>query len=188
MSNYFSFFPTIEHDLKDINRKTKLTNILRRFKVKTKVKNLVGTYYDYTMHEGDRMDSIAERYYGDSNLAWVILHFNDIVDPYYDLPLFGKQFTDYIVEKYGSVTTARATIKNYFQIIQQEQVLSDGTKISKRQIVVDLKTYNTLSASNRDSETDYDYEERINEDKKKLKILDKRYISQLVKEVKSVLA
>ena len=188
MSNYFSFFPTIEHDLKDINRKTKLTNILRRFKVKTKVKNLVGTYYDYTMHEGDRMDSIAERYYGDSNLAWVILHFNDIVDPYYDLPLFGKQFTDYIVEKYGSVTTARATTKNYFQIIQQEQVLSDGTKIPKRQIVVDLKTYNTLSASSRDSETDYDYEERINEDKKKLKILDKRYISQLVKEVKSVLA
>ena len=66
--------------------------------------------------------------------------------------------------------------------------MSDGTKIPKRQIVVDLKTYNTLSASNRDSETDYDYEERINEDKKKLKILDKRYISQLVKEVKSVLA
>ena len=73
MSNYFSFFPTIQHDLKDINKKTELTNILRRFKVKTKVKDLVGTYYDYTMHEGDRMDTIAERYYGDSNLAWVIL-------------------------------------------------------------------------------------------------------------------
>ena len=91
-------------------------------------------------------------------------------------------------EKYGSVTTARATTKNYFQIIQQEQILSDGTKIPKRQIVVDLKTYNTLSASNRDSETDYDYEERINEDKKNLKILDRRYLNQLVKEVKSVLA
>tara|TARA_Y100001972_G_C7525672_1_gene265026 strand:- start:162 stop:728 length:567 start_codon:yes stop_codon:yes gene_type:complete len=188
MSNYFSFFPTTSHDLKDVNRVTEVTNILRRFKFKTKVKDIVGTYYDYTMHEGDRMDTIAERYYGDSNLAWVILHFNDIVDPYYDLPLFGKEFTDYIVEKYGSVTTARATTKNYFQILQQEKVLADGTRIPRERIVVDLKTYNTLSASNRDSETAYDFEERLNEDKKNLKILDRRYINQLVKEVKSVLA
>ena len=188
MSNYFSFFPKIQHDLKDTAKKTELTNILRRFKVKTKVKNLVGTYYDYTMHEGDRMDSIAQRYYGDSNLAWVILHFNDIVDPYYDLPLFGKQFSDYITEKYGSVTIARATIKNYFRILQQEQLLIDGTRIPKEQIVVDLKTYNTLSASNRDSESAYEFEERLNDDKKNLKILDKRYLNQLVKEVKSVLA
>lgn len=188
MSNYFSFFPTTSHDLKDVNRVTEVTNILRRFKVRTKVKNIVGTYYDYTMHEGDRMDSIAERYYGDSNLAWVILHFNDIVDPYYDLPLFGKQFSDYITEKYGSVTVARATIKNYFRILQQEKLLIDGTRIPKEQIVVDLKTYNTLSADNRDSESAYEFEERLNDDKKNLKILDRRYLNQLVKEVKSVLA
>ena len=45
-----------------------------------------------------------------------------------------------------------------------------------------------MSASNRDSETAYDFEERLNEDKKNLKILDRRYLNQLVKEVKSVLA
>ena len=98
MSSYFSFFPITSHDLKDINKRTEVTNILRRFKIKTKVKDLVGVYYDYQMHEGDRMDTIAERYYGDSNLAWVILHFNDIIDPYYDLPLFGRDFANYITE------------------------------------------------------------------------------------------
>ena len=78
--------------------------------------------------------------------------------------------------------------QNYFQILQQEKVLADGTTIPRERIVVDFKTYNTLSASNRDSETAYDYEERLNDDKKKLKILDRRYLNQLVKEVKSVLA
>ena len=63
-----------------------------------------------------------------------------------------------------------------------------ATRLPKEQIVVDLKTYNTLSASNRDSETVYDFEERLNDEKKNLKILDKRYLNQLVKEVKSVLA
>ena len=66
--------------------------------------------------------------------------------------------------------------------------MSDGTRIPKEQIVVDLKTYNTLPASNRDSESVYDFEERLNDKKKNLKILDKRYLNQLVKEVKSVLA
>ena len=188
MSSYFSFFPTTLHDLKDINKRTEVTNILRRFKIKTKVKDLVGVYYDYQMHEGDRMDTIAERYYGDSNLAWVILHFNDIIDPYYDLPLFGRDFANYITEKYGSITTAMSTIKFYYKILEEAKVLIDGTRVPRREIVVDLKTYNTLSATSRRSETVYEYEERLNEDKKNIKILNRTHLNQLVKEVKSVLA
>ena len=41
MSSYFSFFPTTSHDLKDINKRTEVTNILRRFKIKTKVKDFL---------------------------------------------------------------------------------------------------------------------------------------------------
>ena len=58
MSNYFTFFPTIEHDLKDTNQKTELTNILRRFRVRLKTKSIASVYYDYTVQEGDgRHDS-----------------------------------------------------------------------------------------------------------------------------------
>ena len=64
MSNYFTFFPTIEHDLKDTNQKTELTNILRRFRVKPKTKSIASVYYDYTVQEGDRPDTIADKYYG----------------------------------------------------------------------------------------------------------------------------
>ena len=86
---------------------------------------------------------------------------------------------------------AFSAISQFFKLPMYFSGLSGSRKetcVEKFLKPKDLKTYNTLAASNRDSETDYDYEERINEDKKNLKILDRRYLNQLVKEVKSVLA
>ena len=81
-----------------------------------------------------------------------------------------------------------STTKFYYKILEEEKVLIDGTRVPRREIVVDLKTYNTLSATSRRSETVYEYEERLNEDKKNIKILNRTHLNQLVKEVKSVLA
>lgn len=189
MSNYFTFFPTIEHDLKDTNQKTELTNILRRFRVKPKTKSIASVYYDYTVQEGDRPDTIAEKYYGSSKLSWIVLHYNDIIDPYYHWPLFGKEFTQYIIDKYGSVTSATSTVKHYYKILAEENVLFNGVKQAREEIRIDLKTYNSLASTPllRRAETQYDYEEAENEKKRRIKILDKRYANQLIKELASVL-
>ena len=187
--NYFSNFPTTLHDLKDTNVKTELTNILRRFKVRPKAKDTVATYYDYIMQEGDRPDTIAAKYYGNEKLAWLILLFNDIIDPFYDLPLYGQNFPDYIKVKYGSVQTANATVKHYYKILEEEKLLIDGTRLPRREVICDLATYNSLAGTPtlRRSETVYEWEEKLNEDKKKLKLLDKRYVPTLLKEIASVL-
>mgnify|MGYP001190856201 CR=1 FL=1 len=189
MSNYFSYFPTIQHDLKDTNVKTELTNVLRRFIVKSKAKDTIGTYYDYIMQEGDRPDTIAAKYYGDENLAWLVLHFNDILDPYYDLPLYGQDFPNFIKEKYGSVTTANSTVKYYYKILEEEKLLIDGTKIERREVRIDLKTYNSLAGTPnlRRSQTVYEWEEELNEDRKNIKLLDKRYVTQIIRELATVL-
>tara|TARA_B000000532_G_scaffold243405_1_gene239445 strand:+ start:3440 stop:4012 length:573 start_codon:yes stop_codon:yes gene_type:complete len=189
MSNYFSYFPTIQHDLKDTNVKTELTNVLRRFKVRNKVKESASTYYEYTMQEGDRPDTIAAKYYGDENLAWLVLHYNNIIDPYFELPMYGHDFTKYIKTKYGSVTTANATIKYYYKILEEEKVLIDGTRIPRREVRIDLKTYNSLAGTPtlRRVQSAYEWEEELNDEKKKIKLLDKRFVNQLTRELATVL-
>ena len=189
MSNYFSYFPTINHDLKDNNIKTTLTNVMRRFKVQSKTKTTVGVYYDYIMQEGDRPDTIAEKYYGNENLAWLVLHYNDILDPYYDLPLYGHDFTKFIKEKYGSVSIANATVKYYYKILEEEKITITGAKLPRREIRVDLKTYNSLSGTPnlRRSQSVYEYEEELNNDRKKIKLLDRKYVNQVIKELQTVL-
>jgi len=187
MSNYFSNFPTTDHDLTNIGQTVKLTNILRRFKIKSSVKSGVDVYYEYDIQAGDRPDTIAEKYYGSAAYAWVVLHFNEILDPVFGWPLFNFEFTQYIKGKYGSISSAQATVHEYRQILTNSKVLIDGSKVAKRWVVIDLTTYNTLAEVDKELITKYDYEIDANDEKRKIKILDKRFLNQIQDEVEDIL-
>ena len=101
MSNYFSYFPTVKHSLKDDGSTVEVTNILKRFAFRDSVGGDVDNFYEHSIEEGDRPDILADKLYGNSNYAWIILLFNDMVDPIYEWPLFGQDFTNYITAKYS---------------------------------------------------------------------------------------
>lgn len=187
MSEYFTYFPTIEHDLTNVGQKVTLTNVLRRFIVRNDLQERADIFYKYNVQEGDRPDIIAEKYYGDADLAWLVLHFNDIKDPIFEFPLFGRNFDNYIKGKYGSVPSARAEVHEYRRILQEKEVKFDGTIIPERYVVVDLTTYNTLNPTARRTIYKYDWEEELNEKKREIKILDKRYTDKVRDEIETVL-
>jgi len=187
MSNYFTNFPLTPHDLTNDGQKVQLTNLLRRFKVRSNVKERIDTYTQYTIVPGDRPDTIAEKYYGSSALAWVVLHFNDIIDPVFDWPLFHEDFDNYIKGKYGSVPAAKAEVHEYRQILNNATVKNDGTRIPKRTVVVDTTTYNSLGSDVKESIDKYSYELELNDKKRRIKLLDRQYLKQLQEEVKTIL-
>jgi hypothetical protein len=187
MSEYFSYFPTVEHDLTNVGQTVTLTNVLRRFIVRNNLQDRADIFYEYNVQWGDRPDIIAEKYYGDADMAWLVLHFNNIKDPVFDFPLFGRDFENYIKGKYGSINTARSTVHEYRQILQEAEVKYDGTKIPERYVVVDETTYNTLSATSRRIIYKYDYEEELNEEKRQINLLDKRYLDKVRDEVETIL-
>lgn len=187
MSNYFSYFPTTNNDLTQSGNTLLVTNILRRFKFRSSVQENVDVFYEYTIQTGDRPDTIAEKYYGSANYAWIVLHFNDIVDPFFGWPLFDKQFEDYIVGKYGSIPAAQAQVHEYRRILNPGQVRYDGSIIPERYIVVDQTTYNSLTPTSRTLIDKYTYEEEVNEKKRLINILDKKYLSQVSTEVEDIL-
>jgi hypothetical protein len=186
MSNYFKYFPTTAHDLTNVGQRVELTNILRRFTIDSAVKDNVSVFHDYVVQAGDRPDTISHKYYGTSDYAWLILMFNEIHDALFDWPLFNQEFDNYIKGKYGSIAAAQAEVGEYRKIITQKQVLTDGTIIDERYVVVDQTTYNSLSPSNRILVTSYDLEIEKNEDKKSIKILDKTYLPLVRDEVKYI--
>lgn len=67
-------------------------------------------YYPFTIRSGQRPDQIAEAYYKDPNLAWLVYHSANVVDPYYGWPLDNQSFSEYIVDKYGSFPNAQKKI------------------------------------------------------------------------------
>lgn len=187
MSKYFSYFPTVEHDLTNNGQLVELTNILRRFAIRSSVKDNVDVFYEYDIQAGDRPDTIAEKYYGSANYAWIVLHYNDITDPIFGWALFGADFDNYIKGKYGSLSAAQAEVHEYRWITQTQSTKYDGTVVPKKYVVVDSTTYATLAASERETVSKYDWEIEKNDTKRKIKILDKRYFQQIVDEVEDVL-
>lgn len=70
-------------------------------------------FYPYELKHELRSDHIAEYYYNDSELDWLIYITNGVVDPYYGWYLNGDNFEKFIRDKYGSPEIAMKKVKYY---------------------------------------------------------------------------
>ena len=186
MAFYFRPFPKIQYDLKKNKLPLLLTNVTARYKIRDILKNKVAIYYDYIVKDGDRPDNIAFKYYEDETLDWLIYIVNDIIDPYYDWPLDQDAFNKYIRTLYGSVAGAKGTVFEYRKIITKQKVLFDGTNVPERYVVVDQNTYNTLAADLRREVDAYEYYEEENNNKRRIRLLDKRFAANVKSEVEVI--
>ena len=186
MAYYFRPFPLTFYDVKKNNKEVLLTNISMRFKVLEAFERQEAVYYEYSVKDGERADTIAFKYYEDASLDWVIYVTNNIIDPQFDWPLSSTALTNYIVKKYGSITTAMEQTHHYEQIIQQHEILFDGTIIPAAYEEIDLITYNSLPSSEKRIVTSYEYEQELNESKRSIKLLSSDFIAPLLSQVKRI--
>ena len=186
MAFYFRPFPKIQYDIKKNKLPLLLTNVTARYKIRDILKNKVAIYYDYVVKDSDRPDLIAYKYYDDETLDWLIYLVNDIIDPYYDWPLSQDAFEKYMRSLYGSTSVARATVYEYRKILNGQSVLFDGTIIPERYVVVDLNTYNGLATNARREVDAYEYYEEQNNAKRRIRILDEKFASQIKSEIELI--
>ena len=163
IKGYFSNLPSIEYGEK-IAR-----NLITRPKVKEFVLGNPNVIYDYVIKDGERPDQVAFAYYGDSNFAWLVFLANDIVDPYYDWPLTQTQFKKFIQDKYGSVSTAKSTIKHYKHLTKGTIITKDTYDLNATMLKIQAADYQSIDA--------YKFEEEKNESKRQIKLIDNRLAS-----------
>ena len=179
MSNYFYTFPTVPYDADGTmpNKYQNVRNIMNRIKIKESIKSDIAAFYPYIIEEGERPDILSYKYYGSVSYAYLILLFNNIIDPQFDWQLGAIDFENYIISKYGSVSTAYTETKFYYQIIRAEV---PRTETQERQeevkLIVDETTYDGLAAASRKKVTAYDYETQLNDNKRHIKVINKDLI------------
>lgn len=196
---FFSSFPTIF-----INGKL-LTDITLRlnYPILHWLSNPV-LYYDYLINDDDTPDNLADRYYDDPNLYWIILVSNYILNPIFEFPLKQNSFEKFLNEKYkqrGGLMYTINTINPKTGYQKLITVTNETTKkvISKDYYIIDQYGYDHLSPENglytkyfEDSDqlysynvskrtvTIYDEEYQANEEKRKIKILKKEYKQEAI--------
>jgi hypothetical protein len=186
MSSYFDNFPKIQYDISKSGTTRTAVDVTLRYKIKTEIQNKTALYYNYIILDSDSPNIIADKFYGDVNLDWVVLMVNEIVDPFYDWPLNYYNFGNYITTKYGSVPEAQQGIHHYEQIVRAAGYDAVGDPLSEIIVEVDLETYTSLVATDRKVVTNYDYEQNLNEKKREILILDKDWLFKILSEVENI--
>ena len=158
---YFESFPLIPYDSAGNGISKDVTNIFRRVAVRAKVKSNTALFDTYDVRDGETPEMIAHRLYDDATLHWVILLFNEIHDRYHQWPMSTIQFEDYLKDKYGDNINS----------VHHYEITEDSGHNTKK---IDVGTVNT----NRE------YEENLQNNRRRIKLLDPRFIDDFVEEFK----
>ncbi len=176
---YFASFPKIYYDSKGQGNPKVVTNLLRRVAIRTKVKSNAMLYDTYDVKNGDTPESIADKLYGDSNLHWVILMVNNITDRFHQWPLMEQQFNTFVNEKYSNPDGV-----HHYELAQ-----SSGNTSTKIEVYNNSALYSGDTDFYSDSSpvTNREYEENEQNEKRKIRLLDPRYIEQFVDEYRRLM-
>jgi len=191
MANYFRNLPKIKYDINgaEPNKFLNVTNIMKRISFKPSVIEDITSYYPYRVKDGERPDILSFQQYGSVAYAYLIMLVNDIYDPLFDWPLSSQQFEKYLVNKYGSVSSSMGTTKYYYQIIRAE-VARTGTseRIPAVKFIVDQTTYDALDTGDRSTQSQYEWEDELNDNKRDIKLIDASLIQDIDYAVKRTYA
>jgi len=161
---YFNYFPTIGYDVRgDKNnvRIQSITNLLTRTRKKLEVTN--NNFFDkYFVKDGDRPDILAHKFYGDSDLHWIILYANYMTNPWYDWPMSYFDLQKYVAKKYDDVNG----IHHYID--------EDGYEVDS-------------TAANATAITNFVYEEAKNDESRSINIPKVIYTQQIINELKDIM-
>ena len=191
MANYFRNIPKVKYDITgaEPNKYLNVTNIMKRISFKPSVIEDISDYYPYRVKDGERPDIISHQKYGSVAYAYLIMLINDIYDPLFDWPLSAQQFEKYLINKYGSVTAAMGETKYYYQTIRAE-VARTGTseRVPAVKFIVDQTAYDALGTGDRSTQTAYEWEDELNDDKRDIKLINASLIQDIDYSVKRTYA
>ena len=180
-----------------------LTNILARVSVVPQSLQEATLYYDYNIKDSDSPESVAYKYYGNSEHFWIVLMSNQMMDPQWDWPLNINDFDNYIAEKYVSIQNATSTVHNYQKIIKTT-VSGSNIEPKYEYLIIDESRYNrpvplpkiyttstgeTITVTvDKKIITKYQYELDLNESKRRIKLLNNRYLGLIQEQLSSLMA
>jgi len=154
-------------------------NLLRRVAIRAKVKTNTLLYDTYDVKEGETPESIADKLYDDPELHWIVLLVNDITDRYHQWPMNFSQFNQFIADKYDDVDGT-----HHYELAQ-----SSGNTTTK------IEVYNNSALYSGDQDyygtstviTNREYEEAQQDIKRKIRLLDPRYVQQFTEEYETLM-
>jgi hypothetical protein len=199
MSSYFQRVPDFNYvsrlpDSK-IGDYIRVKNLFKKGKLREDIFQNLAFFEKYKIVGDDRPDNVAFEIYNDSSLDWVVLLSNNVLNVQSEWPLPQTDFDRFVLDKYGDYNTLYNGIHHY----ETEEVKnSQGVTI----VPAGLQVNSSYSVSYYDFFTDlqvttgnlaipvtnYEYEEKVENDKRNIFILKPRYLNIVFDDMEEIMA
>ncbi len=196
---YFRNLPDFEYvnrtsDATNISDYTTVKNLFKKGKLREDIFQDTTFFEKYQIKGDDRPDNVANELYADPTLDWVILLSNNIVNVQSEWPMTQVGFDAYLLDKYGDYDTLYNGIHHYeSNEVKNSQgivIFPKGVRVSAAQSVsyYDYFSDEQFTIDNISTPvTNYDYEEKLNNDKRNIFILKGRYLNVIFDDLEEMM-
>ena len=189
---FFNIVPNIEYDEKPISYPFSESdfvvakNFFRRYKINDDVFQYAVFFKKYTIKDGERPETLAEKIYGNQFYDWVILLTNNMVNAQYDWPRTNYEIYKMVEEEFDdpyseiSHYEIKETIGHYQAGLHVDKTFYDSTHKLNIDGSVQIKNGNEIASPI----TVAEYYQEENEKKREIYILKQEYFTSFVNDFK----
>ena len=196
---YFSQVPNLEYVDRTPGEKTisaykTVKNLFKRAKLREDIFSDLTYFTKYQVVGDERPDNVAEKFYDDPTLDWVILLANNITNIQTEWPMSENSFNNFLIDKYGSQVGISSIhhyectgVKDTLGVV----IAPEGLTIDKDYSVTYYDQYASagiVTATNlAETITNYDYESKIEDEKRNIFVLKPEYLSVVFNDLEDVM-
>ena len=192
---YFRELPNVEYQsfLSDsLSSQSYLTvkNLFRRNKLRDDLQNVFTIFDKYEIIEGARPDTVAEEYYGDAELDWVVLITAGIINVRDEWPLSNRELYNYANEIHGdSLNSIRYYRTKEVKDSQGRLILPAGKVVDGNFTIPKPDTSNEETATLNPviGVTNWEYEIMKNNKKSSIYLLKINYLQQFLNDMRDIM-
>jgi len=190
---YFNYIPDFNYVDRNPNAKlgdqVKVKNLFRRIKLREDIFQDTTVFEKYQIRGDDRPDNIANQFYGRPDYDWIVLVSNNIVNIQTEWPMPQNTFDTFILNKYGTYQNANAVRHYETREVKNTQgvtIVPAGQIVDKGYSYTYYEEFQQAFVDTGDitvEVTNYDYETRIEEKKRNISLLKRRYLPVILDDI-----
>ena len=194
---YFRNIPNFEYvnrtsDAQNISDYTQVKNLFKRAKLREDIFQDLNFFTKYRVLGDDRPDNVAKKVYGDSNLDWVVMLCNNIVNLENEWPLSQDSFNKYLLDKYGSyseIDTTKHFETSEIKDSQNRVIVPKGLEVPETFSITfyDIGLKQTITRSGVTPVSNFDYETELNDDKRNIFVLKGSYLGIVLDDIEEIM-
>jgi len=174
---FFSQFPKILYDINSDGTNKVLPDIFRRSKIRSKLKDNYALLDKYDVENGESPETVAYKVYGSTDYWYVVCLMNNVVNRQHDWPLSYQAFEEYVNDKYDNP----GAVHHYEKLQSSGHTVSEGPADYDHYVEVNADDPDGQSVSN------YEYEQRLQDQKRQIQILNPSYLPAFLEEFRKLI-